>query len=96
MQYNFVKIKNIWERLADAKEERVGVSKNDKISFVRRVLKFLEDDEKLIYFEEDTRDIYITTRFKSIVYFYFEYDKDNKNELMKYIYNLGGEENATY
>ena len=96
LQYNFVKIKNIWERLADAKEERVGVSKNDKISFVRRVLKFLEDDEKLIYFEEDTRDIYITTRFKSIVYFYFEYDKDNKNELMKYIYNLGGEENATY
>lgn len=95
MQYNFVMIKNIWDRLADAKEDRVGVSKNDKISFVRLVLKFLQD-EKLVIFDEDTRNIYITTRFKSIVYFYFEYDKENKNNLMEYIYRLGGEENATY
>lgn len=95
MQYNFVMIKNIWDRLADAKEDRIGVSKNDKISFVRLVLKFLQD-EKLVIFDEDTRNIYITTRFKSIVYFYFEYDKSNKNNLMEYIYNLGGEENATY
>lgn len=95
MQYNFVMIKNVWERLADAKEERVGVSKNDKISFVRLVLKFLQE-EKLVFYDENTRNIYITTRFKAIVYFYFEYDKNNKNNLMEYIYHLGGEENATY
>ncbi len=95
MQYNFVMIKKVWERLADAKEERVGVSKNDKISFVRLVLKFLQE-EKLVFYDENTRNIYITTRFKSIVYFYFEYDKNNKNNLMGYIYQLGGEEDATY
>ena len=95
MKYNFVSIKNVWERLADAKEERVGVSKNDKISFVKLVLRFLQE-ENLIFFDETTRNIYITTRFKAIVYFYFEYDKANKNNLMEYIYHLGGEKDATY
>ena len=94
-QCNFTDIKRVWERLPDARIEVNGVAKNDKISFVKLVLRFLQE-ENLIRFEEQRQIITITTRFKAIVYFYFEYSKDNKNELMEYIYNLGGEENATY
>lgn len=95
LKCNFVDIKNVWDRLPDARKEVIGLAKNDKISFVKLILKFLQD-EKLIRFDEQRRIITITNRFKSIVYFYFEYSKDNKNELMEYIYGLGGDENATY
>lgn len=94
-EYNFLDIKKVWQRLPDAREEIVGPGKNDKISFVKVVLNFLQD-EKLIVYDENGRNIYITTRFKSIIYFYFEYSKENKNQLLEYIYNLGGNENATY
>ena len=53
-------------------------------------------EENLIFFDEERRIISITTRFKSIVYFYFEYSKENKNRLLEYVYELGGNENATY
>ena len=94
-QYNFIDIKRVWERLPDARLEINGVAKNDKISFVKLILRFLQE-ENLIHYEEERKIITITNRFKAIVYFYFEYSKDNKNELMEYIYNLGGDENATY
>ena len=68
---------------------------NDKISFVKLVLNFMQE-ENLIFFDEERRIISITTRFKSIVYFYFEYSKENKNRLLEYVYELGGNENATY
>ena len=41
---------------------------NDKISFVKLVLNFMQE-ENLIFFDEERRIISITTRFKSIVYF---------------------------
>ena len=94
-EYNFVDIKNVWERLQDAREDIVLGGKNDKISFVKLVLNFLEE-EKLINFNEERQIISITTRFKAIVYFYFENSKENKNKLLEYVYNLGGDENATH
>ena len=94
-EYNFVDIKNVWDRLQDAREDIVLGGKNDKISFVKLVLNFLEE-EKLIYFDEERQIISITTRFKAIVYFYFENSKENKNRLLEYVYNLGGDEDATY
>ena len=94
-EYNFVDIKNVWERLQDAREDIVLGGKNDKISFVKLVLYFLEE-EKLINFNEERQIISITTRFKAIVYFYFENSKENKNKLLEYVYNLGGDENATH
>ena len=42
-------------------------------------------EENLIFFDEERRIISITTRFKSIVYFYFEYSKENGYEF----FNLG-------
>ena len=94
-EYNFVDIKNVWERLQDAREDIILGGKNDKISFVKLVLNFLEE-EKLINFNEERQIISITTRFKAIVYFYFENSKENKNKLLEYVYNLGGDENATH
>lgn len=94
-EYNFRDIKKVWERLADARENIVATGKNDKISFVKLVLDFMQD-ENLIFYDEERQIISITTRFKSIVYFYFEYSKENKNKLLEYVYNLGGAENATY
>ena len=94
-EYNFVDIKNVWERLQDAREDIVLGGKIDKISFVKLVLNFLEE-EKLINFNEERQIISITTRFKAIVYFYFENSKENKNKLLEYVYNLGGDENATH
>lgn len=93
--YNFVDIKNVWERLQDAREDITLGGKNDKISFVKLVLYFLEE-EKLINFNEERQIISITTRFKAIVYFYFENSKENKNKLLEYVYNLGGDESATH
>jgi len=78
----------------DARED-INSGKNDKISFVKLVLNFMQE-ENLIFFDEERRIISITTRFKSIVYFYFEYSKENKNRLLEYVYELGGNENATY
>ncbi len=94
-EYNFRDIKRVWERLSDGREEIVSGGKNDKISFVKLVLRFMEE-EKLIFFEEERQIISITTRFKAIVYFYFEYSKENKNKLLEYVYDLGGKEDATY
>ena len=94
-EYNFVDIKNVWERLQDAREDIAVGGKNDKISFVKLVLHFLEE-EKLINFNEERQIISITKRFKAIVYFYFENNKENKNKLLEYVYNLGGDENATH
>lgn len=93
--YNFRDIKRVWDRLSDAREDINQVGKNDKISFVKVVLRFLQE-ENLIYFEEERQIISITTRFKAIVYYYFEYNKYNKNKLLEYIYKLGGKEDATY
>lgn len=93
--YNFRDIKRVWERLSDAREDIAQIGKNDKISFVKLVLKFMQE-ENLIYFEEERQIISITTRFKAIVYFYFEYSKENKNKLLEYVYQLGGKEDATY
>ena len=94
-EYNFVDIKNVWERLQDAREDIALGGKNDKISFVKLVLHFPEE-EKLINFNEERQIISITKRFKAIVYFYFENNKENKNKLLEYVYNLGGDENATH
>ena len=93
--YNFVDIKKVWERLPDGREEINSIGKNDKISFVKLILKFMQE-EGLIYFDEERQIISITTRFKAIVYFYFENSKENKNKLLEFVYKLGGEENATY
>ena len=94
-EYNFRDIKRVWERLLDAREEVVQTGKCDKISFVKRVLDFMQE-EKLIYFDEERQIISITTRFKAIIYFYFENSKENKNQLLEYVYELGGSEDATY
>ncbi len=94
-EYNFVDIKKVWERLADAREGMTAFGKNDKISFVKLVINFLQE-EGLIIFDEERQIISITTRFKAIVYFYFENSKENKNRLLEYVYKLGGEEGATY
>lgn len=94
-EYNFADIKKVWERLQDAREDMMSGGKNDKISFVKQVLKFMQNED-LIYFDEERQIISITTRFKSIVYFYFENSKENKNKLLEYVYNLGGEQDATY
>ena len=81
--------------MQDAREDIAVGGKNDKISFVKLVLHFLEE-EKLINFNEERQIISITKRFKAIVYFYFENNKENKNKLLEYVYNLGGDENATH
>lgn len=94
-EYNFRDIKKVWERLADAREEITSGGKNDKISFVKLVLNFMEE-ENLIFFDEERQIISITTRLKAIVYYYFEYSKENKNQLLEYVYELGGSENAAY
>lgn len=94
-EYNFRDIKSVWERLPDGREEMLQGGKNDKISFVKLVLQFMQE-EKLILFNEERQIITITTRFKSIIYFYFENSKENKNQLLEFVYNLGGEENAIY
>lgn len=94
-EYNFIDIKKVWERLPDGREDMSSGGKNDKISFVKLVLKFMQDEE-LIYFDEERQIISITNRFKAIVYYYFENSKENKNKLLEYVYSLGGEENATY
>lgn len=94
-EYNFVDIKNVWERLPDGREDIMASGKNDKISFVKLILHFMQE-EKLIYFDEERQIISITTRFKAIIYFYFENSKENKNKLLEYVYQLGGKENATY
>ncbi len=93
-EYDFRDIKRVWERLADGREDMIS-GKNDKISFVRLVLNFMQE-ENLIFFDEERQIISITTRFRAIVYFYFEYSKENKNKLLEYVYELGGENNATY
>lgn len=80
--------------MPDARED-INSGKKDKISFVKLVLNFMQE-ENLIFFDEERRIISITTRFKSIVYFYFEYSKENKNRLLEYVYELGGNESATY
>ena len=94
-EYNFRDIKKVWERLADAREEITSGGKNDKISFVKLVLNFMQE-ENLIFFDEERQIISITTRLKAIVYYYFEYSKENKNQLLEYVYELGGSENAAY
>lgn len=94
-EYNFRDIKKVWERLADAREEISSGGKNDKISFVKLVLNFMQE-ENLIFFDEERQIISITTRLKAIVYYYFEYSKENKNQLLEYVYELGGSENAAY
>lgn len=91
--YNFIDIKNVWERLQDAREDINAGGKKDKISFVKLVINFLEE-EKLINFDTERQIISLTTRFKAIIYYYFN-SKENKNQLLEYVYNLGGEENAT-
>ena len=53
-------------------------------------------EENLIFFDEERQIISITTRLKAIVYYYFEYSKENKNQLLEYVYELGGSENAAY
>ena len=93
--YNFLDIKKVWERLPDGREDITSVGKNDKISFVKLILRFMQD-EQLIYFDDERQIISITTRFKAIVYYYFENSKENKNQLLEYVYRLGGEEDATY
>lgn len=94
-EYNFRDIKKVWERLADAREEITSGGKNDKISFVKLVLNFMQE-ENLIFFDDERQIISITTRLKAIVYYYFEYSKENKNKLLEYVYELGGRENAAY
>lgn len=94
-EYNFRDIKKVWERLADAREDIASGGKNDKISFVKLVLNFMQE-ENLIFFDEERQIISITTRLKAIVYYYFEYSKENKNQLLEYVYELGGSENAAY
>ena len=94
-EYNFRDIKKVWERLADAREEITSGGKNDKISFVKLVLNFMQE-ENLIFFDEERQIISITTRLKAIVYYYFEYSKENKNQLLEYVYEIGGSENAAY
>lgn len=94
-EYNFRDIKKVWERLADAREEITSGGKNDKISFVKLVLNFMQE-ENLIFFDDERQIISITTRLKAIVYYYFEYSKENKNQLLEYVYELGGSENAAY
>ena len=93
--YNFLDIKKVWERLPDGREEINSIGKNDKISFVKLILRFMQD-EQLIYFDDERQIISITTRFKAIVYYYFENSKENKNQLLEYVYRLRGEEDATY
>ena len=93
--YNFSDIKKVWERLPDGREDITSIGKNDKISFVKLILRFMQD-EQLIYFDDERQIISITTRFKAIVYYYFENSKENKNQLLEYVYRLGGEEDATY
>ena len=92
--FNFAEIAKVWQRLPDAREDFVTGGKNDKISFIRNVCNFLRD-EKLVIIDEDRNVLFPTDRFKAIIYNYFE-DRENKNDIFQFVYQLGGEQNASY
>lgn len=92
--FNFAEIAKVWQRLPDARQDLAIGGKNDKISFVRNVCNFLRD-ENLIMIDEDRNVLFPTDRFKAIIYNYFE-DRENKNDIFQFVYQLGGEHNASY
>ncbi len=91
--FNFAEVAKVWIKLQDAREYMFA-GKNDKVSFVKNVCSFLKD-EKLVMMDEDRNSIFPTDRFKAIIYNFFE-DRDNKNDLLEFIYGLGGERDASY
>lgn len=84
-QFDFTDICKVWQRLPDARE---GVSggKNDKVSFVEVICKFLSN-EKLIVLDLNQRIIYPTERFKTIIWNYYE-DRDNRKDLLSFVRSL--------
>lgn len=85
-QFNFADICRVWVHLADAREDMPLRGKNDKISFVRNICTFLQNEE-LIVIDNERNLIFPTDRFKAIIYYYYE-DRENKNDILSYINEL--------
>ena len=85
-QFNFSDICKVWLRLVDAREDIAQRGKNDKVSFVRNICYFLQEEE-LVVLDNDRNLIFPTDRFKAIIYFYYE-DRDNKNDILKFVNEL--------
>lgn len=85
-QFNFSDICKVWLRLADAREDMQQRGKNDKVSFVRNICYFLQE-EGLVVIDNDRNLIFPTDRFKAIVYYYYE-DRDNKNDILRFVNEL--------
>lgn len=92
--FNFAEIAKVWQRLPDARPDLVAGGKNDKISFVRNVCNFIRD-ENLIMIDEERNVLFPTDRLKAVIYNYFE-DRENKNDIIQFVYELGGEQNASH
>jgi len=88
--YDFPRIARAWMTLKDGREEIGLGGKNDKVSFVRMVCQFLQE-EKLLTFDGDRNLYFPTDRFKAIIYNYFE-NRENKNDLYEFVYRLGRED----
>lgn len=91
--FNFAEIAKVWKTLKDAREN-IKDGKNDKVLFVKNVRNFLVT-EKVIVYDKERKTVIPTDRFKAIVHRYFE-ERDNKNDMLEFVYQLGGEQNATY
>ena len=74
--------------LPDAREDMQQRGKNDKVSFVRNICNFLQE-ENLIVLDNDRNLIFPTDRFKAIIYYYYE-DRDNKNDILRFVNELEG------
>lgn len=89
-QFNFADICKVWMVLPDAREDaQLGVQqrgKNDKISFVRNICYFLQEED-LVVLDNDRNLVFPTDRFKAIIYFYYE-DRDNKNDILTFVNEL--------
>jgi hypothetical protein len=87
-QFNFSDICKVWMLLPDAREDMQQRGKNDKVSFVRNICNFLQE-ENLIVLDNDRNLIFPTDRFKAIIYYYYE-DRDNKNDILRFVNELEG------
>lgn len=99
-QYNFAAIAKAWRNRTEItrkeeKEEPAQYGIMDKRRLVHTVCRFLKD-ENLFVIDEERQIILPTSRFKAIIYHYFE-QRENKNRVLELVYGSGEvEPDATY
>ena len=86
-QFNFSDICKVWMLLPDAR--RICSSAERMIRYPLSATSAILQEENLIVLDNDQESIFPTDRFKAIIYYYYE-DRDNKNDILRFVNELEG------